>query len=73
MAGARVQLEGWGLLGQGNKDMIADPVITNITEKYNKDAGQIILRFEIQEGAIIFPKSVNPVRMKSNMEIFDFN
>lgn len=73
MADAGVQLEGWGPLGQGNKEMIADPVIANIAKKHNKDAGQIILRFEIQEGAIIFPKSVNPVRIKSNMEIFDFD
>ena len=59
-------------LGQGNKKMLADPVIAKIAEKHHKSIGQIILRFEIQEGAIIFPKSVNPDRIKSNMEIFDF-
>lgn len=73
MAQANVKLEGWGPLGQGNKEMLSDPVIAEIAEKYNKNAGQIILRFEIQEGAIIFPKSVNPERIKSNMEIFDFS
>ncbi len=72
MAEAGVHLEGWGPLGQGNKDMLADPVIAEIAQNHNKDIGQIILRFEVQEGAIIFPKSVNPERMKSNMEIFDF-
>lgn len=72
MLEAGVHLEGWGPLGQGNKDMLADPVIRKIAEAHGKDVGQIILRFEIQEGAIIFPKSVNPERMKSNMEIFDF-
>lgn len=72
MAKADVQLEGWGPLGQGNKEMIANPVITKIAEKHGKDNGQIILRFELQEGAVIFPKSTNPARIKSNMEIFDF-
>ena len=73
MAKAGVQLEGWGPLGQGSKDMLADPVIAEIAEAHQKNAGQIILRFEIQEGAIIFPKSVKPERIKSNMEIFDFS
>ncbi len=72
MAVANVQLEGWGPLGQGNKAMLADPVIREIAEAHGKDVGQIILRFEHQEGAIIFPKSTNPARIKSNMEIFDF-
>ncbi|RGY97473.1 aldo/keto reductase [Clostridium sp. AM58-1XD] len=72
MEDAGVQLEGWGPLGQGNKKLLTDPVIAEIAEKYAKDIGQIILRFEIQEGAVIFPKSVNPKRIKSNMEIFDF-
>ena len=73
MSEAGVQLEGWGPLGQGNKDLINDSVITEIAESHNKDAGQIILRFEIQEGAIIFPKSIDPKRIKSNMNIFDFS
>ena len=72
MSEAGVQLEGWGPLGQGNKDMLGDPVILNIANAHNKTAGQVILRFELQEGAIIFPKSTNPERIKSNMDIFDF-
>ena len=72
MAEAGVQLESWGPLGQGNKEMLSDPVIKEIAESHGKDVGQIILRFEHQEGAIIFPKSTNPARIKSNMEIFDF-
>ena len=59
-------------MGQGNANMLKDPVITKIAKAHGKDAGQIILRFEIQEGAIIFPKSTNPKRIKSNMDIFDF-
>lgn len=72
MKEAGVQLEAWGPLGQGNKKMLSDPVLVEIAEKHKKDVGQIILRFALQEGAIIFPKSTNPTRIKSNIEIFDF-
>ena len=67
-----VKLEAWGPLGQGNKKLLSDPAITELEEKYSKSAGQIILRFEVQEGIIVLPKSTNPERMKSNLEIFDF-
>lgn len=72
MAETNVKLEGWGPLGQGNKNMLEDSVILNIAKTHNKTSGQVILRFELQEGAIIFPKSTNPERIKSNMDIFDF-
>lgn len=72
MAKAGVQLEAWGPLGQGNAEMLADPVIREIADAHGKNAGQVILRFEVQEGAIVFPKSVKPERIRSNMEIFDF-
>ena len=69
---AGVVLESWGPLGQGNKDLLENPVITKIAESHGKNNGQIILRFEIQEGVIVFPKTTKPARMKSNMDIFDF-
>ena len=69
---SNVKLEAWGPLGQGNKKLLSDPAITELAEKYSKSAGQIILRFEVQEGIIVLPKSTNPERMKSNLEIFDF-
>lgn len=43
-----------------------------LAKKYSKNAGQVILRFENQEGIIVFPKSTHKERIKSNMEIFDF-
>ncbi len=67
-----VRIESWGPLGQGNKDLLTNPVINRIAQNHNKDSGQVILRFEIQEGVIVFPKSTKPERMKSNMNIFDF-
>lgn len=67
-----VKIEAWGPLGQGNADLLTNPVIVDIAEKYGKNAGQVILRFENQEGIIVFPKSTKDERIKSNMDIFDF-
>ena len=67
-----VKIQAWGPLGHGNADLLSNPVILKIAEKYGKNAGQVILRFENQEEIIVFPKSLNSERIKSNMEIFDF-
>ncbi|WP_127059280.1 aldo/keto reductase [Veillonella ratti] len=72
MAEHDVKLEAWGPLGQGNANLLKNPVITKIADAHGKNAGQVILRFELQEGAIVFPKSTNLERIKSNMDIFDF-
>ena len=72
MAKNGVALEAWAPLGQGNAELFHKPVITKMVKKYGKDAGQIILRFEHQEGVTVFPKSVHEARIKSNMKIFDF-
>lgn len=67
-----VKLEAWAPLGQGNAKLLNEPVIVKLAEKYQKNAGQIILRFGNQEGIIVFPKSVHDERIKSNLDIFDF-
>lgn len=67
-----VKLEAWYPLGHGNAELLKNPVIVKLAEKYGKNAGQIILRFEVQEGVITLPKSVNPERIKTNLDIFDF-
>lgn len=67
-----VKIQAWGPLGRGNNSLLTDDIITGLAEKYEKDAGQIILRFENQEGIIVFPKSTKDERIKSNMDIFDF-
>ena len=68
-----VKIEAWFPLGHGDKGLLENPIITRIAEKYGKNAGQIILRFELQEGFIVLPKSTNPEHIKSNIEIFDFS
>lgn len=72
MAQDDVKVECWGPLGQGNKDLLTDETLRLIGEKHGKNIGQVILRFEIQEGMIVLPKSVHPERIKSNLDIFDF-
>ncbi|MCI1943152.1 MAG: aldo/keto reductase [Lactobacillus sp.] len=72
LAKNHVTLEAWGPLGEGNKELFAEPLLNDLAKKYGKDVGQIILRFEHQEGVIVFPKSVHEARIKSNKEIFDF-
>ena len=67
-----VKIEAYQPLGHGNKDLLTHPVFTRLAEKYGKDTGQIILRFEVQDELIVLPKSTNPSRIASNLDIFDF-
>lgn len=72
LAADNVRIEAWAPLGQGNRDLFNEPVLISLAEKYNKDAGQIILRFEVQEGIVVLPKSTKKTRMESNKNIFGF-
>jgi 2,5-diketo-D-gluconate reductase A len=72
MAETNTMLEAWAPLGQGDPHLFSEPAITKLATKYNKDAGQIILRFDYQMDAIIFLKSVHENRIASNQHIFDF-
>ena len=67
-----ILLEAWYPLGHGNKDLLNNEVITSLADKYNKNTGQIILRWINQTGVISMPKSTNPERMKGNIDLFDF-
>lgn len=65
-------LESWYPIGHGNPELIEEVIFTNLAQKYGKSNVQIILRWHIQEGTILFPKSTNPQHMKENIDIFDF-
>jgi 2,5-diketo-D-gluconate reductase A len=69
---ARFQIatEAWSPIAQGK--VLDDPVITTIAAKVGKTPAQVVLRWHIQRGDIVFPKSVTPSRMRENFEIFDF-
>lgn len=64
--------ESWGPFAEGRKDFFTDPVLCDIGQKYQKSAAQIALRFLIQRGVIVIPKSTHKERMKENFEIFNF-
>ncbi|MFD2629891.1 aldo/keto reductase [Oceanobacillus kapialis] len=66
-----IQLEAWSPLKRGQ--LLNDPTLTEIGEKYGKTAAQIILRWDIQHDVITIPKSTNPERIASNAAIFDFS
>ena len=68
-----VTLEAYFPLGHGDEALLTHPLVTALAHKYNKTAGQIILRFEVQEGFIVLPKSSNPQHMADNIAIFDFS
>ena len=67
-----VKIEAYQPLGHGDPKLLAHPTVTKLAERYQKDPGQIILRFEVQDGLIVLPKSTNPERNRSNFELFDF-
>lgn len=67
-----VKIEAYQPLGHGDPKLLAHPTVTKLAERYQKDPGQIILRFEVRDGLIVLPKSTNPERIRSNFELFDF-
>lgn len=65
-------LEAWYPLGHGDAGLLAEPLFSELGEKYGKSPAQVILRWHIQEGTIVFPKTANPAHMADNIDIFDF-
>lgn len=65
-----IVLEAYSPLAHANK--LEDPVITEIAKTYSKTNAQILLRWAVQKGTVVIPKSTNPQRMKQNIAIFDF-
>lgn len=65
-------IECWYPIGHGDGGLINEPVFTRLAQKYGKSNVQIILRWHIQMGHIVFPKTTNPEHMAANIDIFDF-
>jgi 2,5-diketo-D-gluconate reductase A len=65
-----IATEAWSPIAQGG--VLDDPTITAIADKVGKTPAQVVLRWHIQRGDIVFPKSVTPSRMQENFDIFDF-
>jgi 2,5-diketo-D-gluconate reductase A len=66
-----IATEAWSPIAQGG--VLEDSTITQIADRVGKTPAQVVLRWHIQRGDIVFPKSVTPSRMKENFELFDFD
>jgi diketogulonate reductase-like aldo/keto reductase len=66
-------IESWYPIGHGDKDLINEEIFGKLAKKYNKTNVQIILRWHIQKGNVVFPKSTNPLHIKENFDIFNFS
>lgn len=67
-----VQPQAWGPFAEGQKGIFTHPVFTSIGEKYGKSAAQVVLRWNVQRGVVVIPKSVHKNRMEQNIDIWDF-
>ena len=67
-----VQIEAWAPFGEGRGYMFQNPVLNEIDKKYGKSAAQVILRWHLQRGVVVIPKSTYKERMKENLNVFDF-
>ena len=66
-----IATEAWSPIGQGG-DLLQDPTLTGLADKYGKSPAQVVLRWHVQLGNIVFPKSMRPERMRENIDVYDF-
>lgn len=67
-----IQLEAWAPFGEGRGEIFTNPILAEIGAKYGKTVAQVILRWHIQRGIVVIPKSTHYERMEENFNVFDF-
>ncbi|GAA1359961.1 aldo/keto reductase [Arthrobacter rhombi] len=67
-----VQIESWGPFAEGKNGLFTNEVLAGIGVAHGKSVAQVVLRWMIQRGVVVIPKSVNPDRMAQNIDVFDF-
>lgn len=67
-----IQLEAWAPFGEGRGGTFDNPVVLGLAQKYGKTPAQIMLRWHIQRGIVVIPKSTHVERMEENFNVFDF-
>ena len=72
LAETKMGLMAWYPLGHGDKNLVNEPVFTELAKKYGKSNAQIILRWHVQSGNVVIPSSKNPDHIRDNFDIFDF-
>lgn len=68
-----IHTEAWSPLGGTGGNLLGDPVLAEIGAKYGKSAAQVVIRWHIQRGVVVLPKSTHAERIKQNFDVFDFN
>lgn len=72
MAEYGIRMESWGPFAEGRNGLFTHEVLSGISELHGKSVGQVVLRWLIQRGVIVIPKTVRPQRMAENLDVFDF-
>ncbi|VXD01626.1 2,5-diketo-D-gluconate reductase A [Enterobacterales bacterium 8AC] len=67
-----ITTESWSPLAQGGEGVFDQPIIKRLAEKYGKTPAQIVVRWHLDSGLVVIPKSVTPARIRENFEVFDF-
>jgi diketogulonate reductase-like aldo/keto reductase len=68
----KVQIESWGPFAEGRNNIFQNELLLSIAQKYEKTVAQVILRWLIQRGVVVIPKSVRKERIVENFNVFDF-
>ncbi|ATA25590.1 2,5-didehydrogluconate reductase A [Brenneria goodwinii] len=68
----RIQTESWSPLARGGAGVFDQPIIRKLATKYNKTPAQIVIRWHLDNGLVVIPKSVTPSRIRENFNVFDF-
>ncbi|KFI86161.1 2,5-didehydrogluconate reductase [Bifidobacterium reuteri DSM 23975] len=68
-----IHTETWSPLGGTGGNLLGNPVLAEIGAKYGKSAAQVVIRWHIQRGVVVLPKSTHAERIKQNFDVFDFN
>lgn len=68
----KVQPEAWVPFAEGLKGMFTEPILQEIARKHEKTPAQVILRWNVQQGVVVIPKSIHRDRMEENLAIWDF-
>lgn len=67
-----IRIEAWGPLAQGKTGLLSEPAVVRAAEAHGKTPAQVVLRWHLDKGNIVFPKTDRPERMAENLDVFDF-